>query len=96
MCRGDLRDEAFHAALDQGLARDASFLVISAVDLATLDDHGYREAQLCAGLVGARLHLMAYALGVGASGMTFHDARSTFRYRINPLHGARIAWWAPS
>ncbi|HEX2902934.1 MAG TPA: nitroreductase family protein [Jatrophihabitans sp.] len=71
---GDLRQELYAAALQQGLARDASFVVLSAVDLADLDDRGYREAQLAAGLVAGRLHLMAYALGVGASGMTFQDS----------------------
>ena len=34
---------------------------MSGADLATLDDHAYREAQLLAGLVEGRLHLMAYA-----------------------------------
>jgi nitroreductase len=47
---------------------------VSAVDLGWLDDRGYREAQLAAGLVGGRLHLAAYALGIGASGMTFLDS----------------------
>ncbi len=68
------RDELYRAALEQGLARDAAFVVISGVDLAGLDDHGYREAQLHAGLVEGRLHLMAWALGVAASGMTFRDS----------------------
>ena len=39
-----------------------------------LDDRGYREAQLDAGIVEGRLHLAAYALGIGASGMTFLDS----------------------
>jgi hypothetical protein len=38
-----------------------------------LDNSDYREAQLGAGLVEGRLHLMAYALGASASGMTFLD-----------------------
>ena len=38
-----------------------------------LDDREYREAQLAAGLVEGRLHLLAYALGASASGMTFLD-----------------------
>jgi hypothetical protein len=56
------------------LGRDAAFVVIGATDVGALDDHGYREAQLAAGLVEGRLHLLAYALGAGASGMTFDDA----------------------
>ncbi|WP_375475982.1 nitroreductase family protein [uncultured Jatrophihabitans sp.] len=70
----DLREEAFRVALEQGLARDAAFVAVSAIDLAGLDDHGYREAHLAAGIVEGRLHLLAYALGAGASGMTFQDA----------------------
>jgi hypothetical protein len=69
-----VRHELFSVALEQGLAGDASFVAMSGVDLATLDDHGYRDAQLLAGLVEGRLHLMAYALGAAASGMTFRDS----------------------
>jgi hypothetical protein len=70
----NLRDEMFRVCLDQELGRDAAFVVLSAVDLASLDDRGYRDAQLAAGLVDGRLHLAAYALGFGASGMTFFDS----------------------
>jgi hypothetical protein len=69
-----LRKELHTVALDQGLAHDAAFVVISGAALDALDDHGYREAQLLAGLVEGRLHLMAYALGAAASGMTFLDS----------------------
>ncbi|MBV9195787.1 MAG: hypothetical protein JO168_16735 [Solirubrobacterales bacterium] len=72
--RGDLRDELFRACLDQALGRDASVVVIAAVDLDQLDDRGYRTAQLEAGLVDGRLHLAAFALGIGASGMTLLDS----------------------
>jgi hypothetical protein len=71
---GDLRDELLYVCLDQALASNAAFVVIAAIDLRLLDDRGYREAQLAAGLVEGRLHLAAYALGVGASGMTFLDS----------------------
>jgi hypothetical protein len=37
-------------------------------------DRDYRDAQLAAGIVEGRLHLAAYALGAGASGMTFLDS----------------------
>jgi SagB-type dehydrogenase family enzyme len=70
---GNLREELFHVCLDQELGRDAAFVVIAAVDLDTLDDRGYREAELDAGIVEGRLHLAAYALGIGATGMTFAD-----------------------
>ncbi len=74
MRAGLLRDELFRVCWDQELGRDAAFVVISAVDLDALDDRGYRDAQLQAGLVDGRLHLSAYALGIGASGMTFLDS----------------------
>lgn len=71
---GQLRDELYHVCLDQGLGRDASFVVLAATDISALDDREYREAQLAAGLVEGRLHLLAYALGASASGMTFADS----------------------
>jgi len=70
---GDLREEMYEASLEQSLTRDAAFVVITAADVAALDGPGYRAAQLAAGLVEGRLHLLAYALGAGATGMTFRD-----------------------
>jgi SagB-type dehydrogenase family enzyme len=72
--RGPLREQLLHVCMDQDLGRDAAFVVMSATDLARLDDRGYREAQLDAGLVAGRLHIAAHALGIGASGMTFYDS----------------------
>ena len=71
---GPMRDELYRVCLDQGLARDAAFVVIAATDVGALDDREYREAQLAAGLVEGRLHLLAYSLGASASGMTFIDS----------------------
>jgi Nitroreductase family len=71
---GELRNELYRVCLDQGLPRDAAFVVIGTADVSSLDDREYREAQLTAGLVEGRLHLAAYALGAGASGMTFLDS----------------------
>jgi hypothetical protein len=71
---GAMRHELYRVCLEQGLARDAAFVVIAAADVGALDDRGYRDAQLAAGLVEGRLHLLAYALGAGASGMTFLDS----------------------
>jgi hypothetical protein len=78
---GDLREVMLRACWDQDLGRDAAFVVMAATDLDALDDRGYREAQLDAGIVEGRLHLAAYALGIGASGMTFLDSE------IEPLLG---------
>lgn len=71
---GLLRDELYRICMDQDLGRDAAFVVIAAADVTTLDDRAYRDAQLAAGLVEGRLHLLAYALGASASGMTFIDS----------------------
>ncbi len=71
---GDLRDELARVCLDQLLAAEAAYVVIAATDLTALDDRTYREAQLAAGIVEGRLHLAAYALGLGATGMTFLDS----------------------
>jgi SagB-type dehydrogenase family enzyme len=70
---GNLREELYRFCMDQGLGRDAAFVVVSATDITQLDDRAYREAQLAAGLVEGRLHLAAYGLGATASGMTFVD-----------------------
>ena len=72
--REPLRDELLRVCNDQDLGRDAAFVLMAAVDIGRIDDRGYREAQLDAGLVEGRLHLAAYALGLGASGMTFLDS----------------------
>ena len=71
---GNLRSELHRLALAQGLASDAAFVAIGAADLTSVTDRGYRELQLAAGLVEGRLHLAAFALGYGASGMTFLDS----------------------
>jgi SagB-type dehydrogenase family enzyme len=71
---GNLRDELLRVCLDQSLAAEAAYVVIGASPLSALDDRGYRDQQLAAGLVEGRLHLAAYALGAGATGMTFIDA----------------------
>src|SRR5262249_8873808 len=51
---GDLSEEVCHVCLDQGLGRDAAFVVLAATDVGTLDDRQYREAQLAAGIVEGR------------------------------------------
>ena len=70
---GGIRGDLYRVAWDQGLARDAAFVVIAATDVGALDAREYREGQLGAGLVEGRLHLAAYALGASATGMTFLD-----------------------
>jgi hypothetical protein len=72
--REPLREELLLVCYDQDLGRDAAFVVMAAIDIDGLDDRAYRDAQLEAGIVEGRLHLAAYALGIGASGMTFLDS----------------------
>jgi hypothetical protein len=74
MRAGELRDELYRVCCDQSLGRDAAFVVVAATDLSAVDDRLYREVQLAAGVVEGRLHLLAYALGASASGMTFVDS----------------------
>jgi len=81
---GAMREELYRVCWEQGLARDAAFVVIAATDVGTLDDREYREAHLAAGLVEGRLHLLAYALGASASGMTFVDSE------VPPLLGEQL------
>jgi hypothetical protein len=70
---GAFRDELYRVCAEQELGRDAAFVVIGVADVGALDDRGYRNAQLTAGLVLGRLHLAAYGLKASATGMTFVD-----------------------
>jgi SagB-type dehydrogenase family enzyme len=74
---GDFRRDAGHLALGQALAADAAFDVFWLVDLAPvlarLGGRGYRVAQLEAAIEGGKGYLAAYALGLGATGLTFFD-----------------------
>ncbi|HLX51187.1 MAG TPA: hypothetical protein VKS82_22915 [Streptosporangiaceae bacterium] len=72
---GVLRGELFDVCLNQALPRDAAFVVVAGTDVTALGDREYREVNLAAGLAEGRLNLLAYALGAGASGMTFIDAK---------------------
>jgi hypothetical protein len=71
---GDQRGELLRVCMEQHLAHDAAFVVMAAADLSAVDDRGYREVQLDAGLVDGRVHIAAFASGLGASGMTFYDS----------------------
>jgi SagB-type dehydrogenase family enzyme len=74
---GDFRDIAGYLDLGQELAADAAVDVYSLTDLHSvlfrLGDRGYRAAQLEGAIEGGRLYLAAYALGLGATGLTFFD-----------------------
>jgi len=74
---GDFRSEGGYLCLEQAIGADASAVVFFLADLGTLlemyGNRGYRAANLAAGLLGGRMYLAAYALGLGASGLTFYD-----------------------
>jgi SagB-type dehydrogenase family enzyme len=74
---GDFRREAGFLGLGQDLPGDAAVALYWLVDLpavfARLGERGYRAAQLEAAIAGGRTYLAAYALGLGATGLTFFD-----------------------
>ncbi len=74
---GDFRQWAGYLGLEQALPADASAVVFFLADLERVlgrfGNRGYRIAQLEAGLLGGRMYLAAYALGLGATGLTFYD-----------------------
>ena len=74
---GDFRSQAGYVGLEQDLAADASVAVFFLADLHVvfecLGNRGYRAVQLEAGIIGGRLYLAAYALHLGATGLTFYD-----------------------
>ncbi len=74
---GDYRAEAELLCLRQPLGGDSAFTVLHCADLdsvvGALGTRGYRAAQLEAGIAAGRLSLAAFALGFGATGLTFFD-----------------------
>jgi SagB-type dehydrogenase family enzyme len=74
---GDFRDAAGDLDLGQELAADAAVNVYALANLHAilprLGNRGYRAAQLEAAIAGGKLYLAAYALGLGATGLTFFD-----------------------
>ncbi|HSE83755.1 MAG TPA: nitroreductase family protein, partial [Thermodesulfobacteriota bacterium] len=77
LSEGNFRREAGHLGLGQNIPADASVDVfcLSNLDyvLEKFGNRGYRAAQLEAGIIGGKLYLAAYGLGLGASGLTFFD-----------------------
>jgi Nitroreductase family len=75
--RGMFRHQAAHLCLDQPLGGDCAFDAFHCAALGVVIERsgarGYRSALLEAGTAMGRLQLAAYALGHGASGITFYD-----------------------
>jgi SagB-type dehydrogenase family enzyme len=74
---GQFRGDAAHLCLGQDLGGDASVTVFYLADLKAIleryGNRGYRLAQMEAGISGGKLYLGAYAIGRGATGLTFFD-----------------------
>jgi SagB-type dehydrogenase family enzyme len=75
--QGNFRSQAGDLGLEQQLPADASVAIFFLADLEAIferyGNRGYRAVQLEAGIVGGKLYLAAYALHLGASGLTFYD-----------------------
>jgi SagB-type dehydrogenase family enzyme len=75
---GVFREKSAYLCLEQTLGGDAAaviyFLTRLNETLAAFGNRGYRLVNLDAGLSGGRAYLAAYALGFGASGLTYYDA----------------------
>lgn len=78
---GEFRGAAGYLCLEQPLGADCSVLVCYMADLerglGAIGNRAYRDAHLEAGLHGGRAYLAAYALGRGATGLTFYDDDTT-------------------
>lgn len=74
---GDFSEEARYLDLGQDLAADAAVDIYFLADLnailESLGNRGYRAAQLDAAITAGKMYLAAYALGLGATGLTFFD-----------------------
>ena len=78
---GEFRGQAGYLALEQALARDAAvniyYLAALGPILERFGNRGYRAVQLEAGILGGKVYLLSYALGLGATGLTFYDDEVT-------------------
>ena len=78
LAEGDFRRQSGFLTLEQPLGGDAAAVIyfLAPLDavLAAFGDRGYRLVNLEAGIAGGRAYLAAYALGFGASGLTYYDA----------------------
>jgi nitroreductase len=74
---GEFRRQGGELCLEQPLGADASAVAFFLSDLdsvlARWGSRGYRAVNLAAGLLGGRLYLGAYGVGLGATGLTFYD-----------------------
>ncbi|MCS7172439.1 MAG: SagB family peptide dehydrogenase [Armatimonadetes bacterium] len=78
---GEFREEASYLALEQPAAGSAAVAVfwMTRLDqvLGSLGARGYRAAQLEGGVRGGKVYLLAHALGLRATALTFYDDEVT-------------------
>jgi nitroreductase len=81
MSAEEARERTHFLALEQDLGGDAAvnIYLLSDLDpvLSVFGARGYRLAQLGGALVAGKLYLADYALGLGATGLTFYDQAVT-------------------
>ncbi len=93
---GDPRAAGTSLCLGQPLGGDSAYTAFHAVELSpllsALGARGYRAAQLEAGIIGGCLALNAFALGGGATGLTFYDGQVSryFHSQASPLMATAI------
>src|SRR5256886_2783949 len=79
--QGNFRPDAGYLGLKPELPADAAVDVFFLADLRPIlqrfGNRGYRAVQLESGILGGKLYLAAYALGLGATGLTFFDDEVT-------------------
>jgi SagB-type dehydrogenase family enzyme len=75
--KGNFRNTSGNLGLNQDLPYDASVTIFFMADLKKIleqfGNRGYRIAQLDASIGGGKAYLASYALGLGATGLTFYD-----------------------
>jgi SagB-type dehydrogenase family enzyme len=75
--KGNFRHVSGNLGLNQDLAYDASVDIFLMADLGKIlkqfGNRGYRVAQLDASITAGKIYLASYALGIGATGLTFYD-----------------------
>ena len=75
--KGNFRHTSGNLGLNQDLPHDASVTIFFMTDLKKIleqfGNRGYRVAQLDSAVAGGKAYLASYALGLGATGLTFYD-----------------------
>ena len=91
---GLFRVDAYHLGLEQELPADACVDIFFLANLERIleryGNRGYRAVQLEAGVIGGRMYLAAYALRLGATGLTFFDDDVTNFFSPHAIHKSAI------